>query len=365
MNNTFMHVRKRSLAFCLVIHCIGQLGLSTLTAQEKNYPDPAWQYVHDPRAWGWSTEKLEEAKVYSQSIGSAAVMIIENGLVVSEWGEVDENMHIFSIRKSLLNALYGIYVDRGKIQIHQTLADLGVDDKNPVLTGKEKRARIVDLLMSKSGVYHTAAYETPGMQKNRPKRESHEPGTHWYYNNWDFNALNTIFEKQTQLFLFETFEKEIARPLGMEDFRLENTETIREEVSVHPATVFRMSARDLARFGLLYLYDGVWQGKRILSKSWIKESTTPHSDLGMFGGYGYLWWVALKGEHFPFIKLPDGTFSARGTGEQNLLVIPSLNLVIVHRTRVEGTDNPMVKVTDFGRLLSKILAAKGLETSPW
>jgi len=53
------------------------------------------------------------------------------------------------------------------------------------------------LLEARSGVYHAALYETPAMAKQRPARGSHEPGTFWYYNNWDFNALGTIYEHAT------------------------------------------------------------------------------------------------------------------------------------------------------------------------
>ena len=74
-----------------------------------------------------------------------------------------------------------------------TLAELGIDDNEPSLTDVEKRATVRDLLTARSGVYHPALYETPGMAAMRPLRGSHLPGTHWYYNNWDFNALGTIY----------------------------------------------------------------------------------------------------------------------------------------------------------------------------
>src|SRR6266436_1013879 len=58
----------------------------------------------------------------------------------------------------------------------------------------EKRATIADLLKARSGVYHPAVAETEWMKARRPARGSHLPGAIWYYNNWDFNALGTIFE---------------------------------------------------------------------------------------------------------------------------------------------------------------------------
>jgi len=278
--------------------------------------------------------------------------------VVDEWGEISQNWPVASIRKSFLSALYGIYINKGVIDISMTLAELGIDDAKPPLTDKEKKARVVDLLKSCSGVYHPAAAETPGMKKNRPERESHMPGTFWFYNNWNFNALGTIFEQEANISIFEAFKSHLANPLQMEDYRLENMKYLKEEASVHPAYDFQMSARDMARFGLLYLYEGEWEGKQIIPKSWVKESTTAHSDIGILGGYGYMWWVALNGEHFPFLKFPDGTFSARGVGEQVILIIPDWKIVIVHRTNVLKPQESYMHVTEFARILKRILQAK-------
>ncbi len=131
-----------------------------------------------------------------------------------------------------------------------------------------------------------------------------------------------------------------------------------EDLSDHPSAILWLSARDLARVGLMLLWEGEWYGQRVVPKAWIAESTAVHSELGILGGYGYSWWVASEGQHFPFVNLPDGTFSARGTGEQVLLVIPAWNTVIVHRGTVCGPGSEVMNVVDFGRLLQKILAAR-------
>jgi len=74
---------------------------------------------------------------------------------------------------------------------------LGMDDSPDPLTKQEKQARVVDLLRARSGVYHPVDFESPAQISSRPPRGSHAPGTFWFYNNWDFNALGTIFEKKT------------------------------------------------------------------------------------------------------------------------------------------------------------------------
>jgi CubicO group peptidase (beta-lactamase class C family) len=194
------------------------------------------------------------------------------------------------MRKSFLSALYGIYVNERRIPLSSTLEELGIDDVPP-LTAQEKQARLIDLLQARSGVYHSAAAEADEMRALRPARGSHGPGEFWYYNNWDFNVLGTVFEASTRLAIGEAFQNRIAEPLGMQDFRSRDVSYSRESVSVHRAYPFRMSARDAARFGLLYLRGGNWDGRQIVPTEWVEESTKPHSSLGpsgVFGIYGGL-----------------------------------------------------------------------------
>jgi len=278
----------------------------------------------------------------------------QNGTIVHQYGDLHQTFLTFSVRKSLISLLYGIYEKKGMINLHATLAQLGINDKTS-LTEMERQATVLDLLKARSGVYLPAAFETPGMQNNRPTRGQYKPGEHWFYNNWDFNALVTIFEQQTKRSVFQAFKESIADPIGMEDFDLRKQAYERDSVSRHPAALWTMSASDLLKLGVLLLNEGVHKGAEIIPKTWIEESTKVVSDNGIIGGYGYCWWVASGGNHFPFVTLPDGTYSARGTGEQILLVIPQRNVVIVHLTEVKGPDAPMMKVTAFGRLLKVVL----------
>ncbi len=342
----------------LLLALLVSFGASTDSLGQSRFPRATWDTIAQPEEYAWSVERLDRALAYADTIGSEAILIVEDGAIVRAWGATERRYKVMSIRKSILSALLGIEVGKGRVSLESTLEELGIDDVEPSLTDAERQARVVDLVTSRSGVYHQAAYETPGMQRRRPDSGSHEPGTYWFYNNWDFNALGTIFERASGTTIFEAFDDRIAQPLGMEDFRREDTERIQEPVSEHAANLFKLSARDLARFGLLFLRRGYWNGEEVVPEGWVVESTQPHVDNGMFGGYGYMWWVALNGEHYPLVRMPDGTFSARGTGEQNLVIIPSLDLIIVHLTDVDRPA-PRTHVTDFGRLLQRILAARG------
>jgi len=95
-----------------------------------------------------------------------------------------------------------------------------------------------------SGIYHPALYESARMKELKPERHSQIPGTQWYYNNWDFNAAGTAFEKLTGKKIFEAIEEEIAIPTGMEDFSAEDGWYVSGEESIHPAYPFAITAHD-------------------------------------------------------------------------------------------------------------------------
>lgn len=332
----------------------------------QNSEETTWLQYAAPEDAGWSSEKLAEAKKYYDTLGSTAVMIITDGKVVAAWGDVDRNTPVHSIRKSFMSALYGIYSDEGKIDINKTLQELNIDD-NPPLTDKEKQAKVIHLLKARSGIYHTAALEPKQMEEMRPQRGSFEPDTNYFYNNWDFNALATIFMQETGEDVFEAFQEKIADPLGMEDFKINHTiywkfnnafYTYDKSKSIHPGYSFSMSCRDLARFGQLYLQNGRWEGKQVIPEKWVKESTTSYSKTpdAFDGGYGYLWWISTCE---PFKGL--GTYSAKGLHANNIVIIPGANTVIVHRVNSLVPVSPFMKEVngwEFNQLITKIIASR-------
>jgi len=322
------------------------------------YPGGSWQKAKSPELFGWSSEKLAAAQAYSEQIGSAAVMIVEDGLVVDAWGETARKYEIHSMRKPLMSALIGIHVTEGHIDLSKTIEDLGIDDNEPSLTKAEKQATIADLIKSRSGIYHPALGEAPGMKAMRPERYSHAPDTFYYYNNWDFNAVGTIFEQETRAKIFEEFKRRIAKPLQMEDFNVDDCWYDAGTESRHRYYGFRMSARDLARFGLLYLRKGRWKNKQIVSSEWVRKSTATHSVIGSYRGYGYMWSTSENGGPYPNIHIKQRTFGHSGLGVHFFIVLPSRNLVIVHRVNTDK-PGPYPESNQLGRLLWLILDAAG------
>ena len=345
----------------------GQALQAASVSDSLYYPDAEWEEICCEASEAWDAAKLDEAYTYYKYLKSEAVVVIHKGRIVRRWGEYDRKFRIHSVRKSFLSALYGNYVADGTIDLDSSLEDLNIDDvatsEDPALSTAEKQATVRMLLQARSGVYHPAAYETAGMKANRPAREAYAPGTHWYYNNWDFNALGTIFEQETGKGIYQAFKTDIADPIGMQHYNPDTDGIYQSEsVSVHKAYTFNMSAMDMARFGLLIARQGKWKDNQIIPASWVEESTQSYSETGTSGGYGYLWWVAVDGKHFSNMdNAPEGMITARGNGGQVIVVVPGMDLVIVSRGNTyKGSDNE-VNYRELGRLFMKIIDAMPTE----
>jgi len=333
------------------------------------YPGTAWEKV-DASQSGWSNVKLAEARRYFGGLAEGSAFVVEHGRVVAEWGDPAKRVKLSSVRKSFLSALYGIHVRAGRLDLTKTLAQLDIDDQ-PALTATEKTATLRMVLEARSGVYHAYVGGSLADREAMPPRGSHLPGSFWYYNNWDFNVLGTVFEQQLHLKIGAEFRDRIATPLQMQDFRLEDmhyfggtAQTAAVEQSIHRAYHFSLTARDMARFGYLFLRGGAWKGQQLIPRDWVTESTTSYSDAGGGGGYGYLWWV----NGFPGVSAPN--YSARGALGKYIVVVPERDLVVVYQNHTEFPDDaaayppeklrrlPNVSAEQMGGLLKRILDAQ-------
>ena len=238
-------------------------------------------------AWSWDADALAALHEPAATVGTHSYLLVDGaGCVIDQFGDLDEKLQVFSVRKSMNSALIGALVAEGRLDLDATLEALGIDDTGG-LSDRERAATVRDLLMARSGVYHQAVYETPGMQSNRPERNSVAPGERWFYNNWDFNTLHTIAERAGGARSGELFARYIATPIGVTGFQDFDAHHIYGPQSEHAAVEFYLDAWDQARFGLLLLHGGRWGDREVLPASWVAESTSPHSDAGILGGYGY------------------------------------------------------------------------------
>jgi CubicO group peptidase (beta-lactamase class C family) len=166
--------------------------------------------------------------------------------------------------------------------------------------------------------------------------------------------LGVIFERRTGKSIFDAFAEEIAKPVGMMDFQAADGEyRYEKEKSPIPSYSFRMSARDLALYGLLFLRNGEWNGKQIVPRAWIEASTQTYSiDNPQIGiGYGLLWGTLPETS-----PLGKAVFHA-GLGIHVLMILPADKLVIVNRV---DTDAPFTMTGE--NLFQAIMMLRGAKT---
>lgn len=286
-----------------------------------------------PKDAGFRPDGLEALEMKLFTLPTTAFMVVTGGKAIYSYGDLPQVSYLASARKSVLSMLYGKYVLNGTIDLDKTMADLGIDEPDGLLP-IEKTARVRDLLIASSGVYHPAG--SPGDDPNSPPRGSKEPGKFFHYNNWDFNVLGAIFEKATGKTVFAALDEELAKPLQFQDFQLSRQRMMGfESRSRFLAYHLFLSARDMARLGLVMLRGGDWNGKQVVPAAWVKESTTTRvapDAVGRGGelGYGYLWWIPATRNTAPW----QGSYMASGQFGQFILVMPAIDTVIVHRRAV-------------------------------
>ncbi|MFM0619389.1 serine hydrolase [Paraburkholderia nemoris] len=348
-----LKVTRRAFLALAIADLVAQSSISFAgqSSDAIDWPGAEWDRI-TPEQAGWSADALAQAHGYAQSIGTATLVIVHRGRMLDSLGDIARKLQVNSVRKSLLSALIGIAVAEKKIDPDTSLASLNIDDTPPGLTDAEKEATVRQLLQARSGVYHPALYETVGEKRLRPARGSHPPGTFWYYNNWDFNVLGAIYERAVGASIFESFRQRIASPIGMQDYRPQDGRYVRGPESMYPAYLFHLSARDLARFGLLYLRSGQWNNEAIVPASWVSESTRAWSENHLHSGYGYLWWTGLADRRTAVMDLPPGGFWADGHGGQFVVVDPVNDIVVVHQT-----DGRKVTERQMGHLMWLIYTA--------
>jgi CubicO group peptidase (beta-lactamase class C family) len=311
----------------------------------------------------WSPGGMDAVRALAKDLEIRGLVVLNAGHPVLTYGEPAAVDRIASCRKSFLSALYGIAIRDQKIDIDQTLGQVGIDDYAK-LTDTERGATLRQLLQARSGVYIPSSAETPAMKAARPARGSHPPGSFWYYNNWDFNVLGEAYQRLTGYSVFQAFEHQLAIPLGFEDFDPMKHASYGYDPDAprFPAYNLWLSARDMARFGQLYLQKGRWRGRDIVPADWVALTTktpTPTGRApGILSGYGYLWWGDLDPAKS---GLPPGSYTAAGNGGRHIAVLPAIDTVVAFHP-FELEDKPQAKVyTDPGgldRLLKQIIAAR-------
>lgn len=310
---------------------------TTPPAAPEPSSEPAWDWpVATPEEEGMSSGKLadllEEIQARQDPIDS--VLVIRHGRVVLDAYvdpfRKDLRHELYSCTKSVLSMLVGIAIQEGEIaDVQAPVLDFFPGRTIAHLDGRKRALRLEHLLTmspgfewSEKGVPHWAAqnsgtlmaYSSDPVQFVLDKPVIAEPGTRFTYNSGGSQLLASILERSTGMDLLAFARERLFGPLGISDVSWKVT-----HAGNHAGGGgLQMKPRDLARLGELYLKGGAWNGRRIVPQAWIQESVRPRIAASEDTWYGYHWWIPA-----------DGSYAARGFGDQILWVLPELQMVIV------------------------------------
>ncbi|MCR8842416.1 beta-lactamase family protein [Paenibacillus sp. SC116] len=293
---------------------------------------------------------------YLQKASATGFLVIHDDTIVTEQYYNGYNQHStamsMSVAKSIVSALVGIALDEGALKdVHDPITSY-----LPELIGSGfDGASIKDILQMSSGVRFNEDYNdkdaeihtflsdvfgekaVPISKYVQQLTKLQEPG-HFEYKSVDTQVLWMLLEKTTGNHVSAYLEEKLWKPLGMEQDAYWSTDLHGNEIAF---TFINATLRDYAKFGRLYLHNGNWNGRQLISEQWIKASVTPdRADLmpgaaNDFFGYGYQWWAPLGS---------DGTeFMARGIYGQHIYVNQKEHTVIVK----SGVDPTVFNIHDY------------------
>jgi hypothetical protein len=269
--------------------------------------------------------------------GTRAVVVVWHGQLVAERYADGFDRHTrlagWSMTKGVTNALAGILVKEGKL-------NTGAPAPIPAWSGDDRRLiTVADLMHMNSGLRWWEFYGGPSDATDMLFKEAnmgeyaansslrHSPGQVFNYSSGTANILSLILRKAIGEEYYYRFPYEqLFEKIGMYSAVLEPDAS----GTFVGSSYCYATARDWARFGLLYLHDGIWNGQRILPEGWVKWTTTGSS-------YGALWWLNKdEGGVRRHPRLPGDCYACEGYEGQYVWVVPGMDLVVVRLASEHG-----------------------------
>ena len=341
---------------------------------------------------GWLTASLQDVGLNEGKLGELikdikrgeyenihSILIVKNGKLVfeeyfngytfnysgdqfrgeyTEFG-IDTIHNLASVTKAFTSALIGIAIDHGFIQsVHEKVftyfpeySHLSDENKDKITiehlltmtSGLEWNEWDVPLTdYEKNDLIQLFVVEDP-IEYILAKPVVAEAGTKWYYSGGDANLLGEIIRRATGLRIDDFAEKYLFNPLGITDY---------EWKFINPDIVYtsgdsKLRPRDMAKFGYLYLNNGIWNGNRTISKEWVEASTENYISIPvpfaaeMYGeSYGYQWWLRTDYDN----SKPYQSFLRTGWGGQRISVYPEVNMVVILTGGNYATAEPVNEI---------------------
>jgi CubicO group peptidase (beta-lactamase class C family) len=340
------------------------------------FPGRDWESAA-PAAQGLDPQKLELATAYlrkhSGRDGVRELVIVRNGRLVWQGENIDQRHGVWSCTKSFSSTVLGLLIDEGKCTLETRAKDIV-----PELARHYPEVTLRHLTTMTSG-YRAMRDEPRGSYRHGPSDTPFEPspeplfapGTKYAY--WDsaMNLFGLVLTKIAGEPLEQYFERKIAGPIGMRrdswdwgDYATVDGIVVNGGSGNSNRHIF-VTAREMARFGHLFLNHGTWDGRQLISREWIESATAvhvpaslpwaqPESEIDGRGVYGCNWWrngIKADGKR-EWPGAPAETFAASGHNNNRMFVIPPWKMVVVRL----GLDQADGKISGavWGRFLELV-----------
>lgn len=336
---------------------------SPASAEASDAEWPLGERVSPVTAGDFDADALDKAvagmfeEKWPSPLNTTSVLVVHKGQIVAEaydnGATADTPLLGWSMTKSVTGMLIGILVDQGRI-------DLDAPAPIPEWQGTEKAAITTrQLLNMASGIENNENYkglsdvsqmlylESDQLSFATGQKLVHEPGTVFDYSTPEANRLAAVLRGVLggQQAVYDFYQKELFHKLGI------YTGFIEFDASggMVGGAYGYMTTRDWAKLGLLYLNDGVWDGERVFTASWMRTALAPSAAASH---YGAQLWLNTGGERW--YDLPEDIFYFMGHQGQRVIMVPSKDLVIVRTGVTEDYELQKQAISEF---LHQVIAA--------
>ena len=307
------------------------------------WPTQGWR-TSTPEEQGFDSGKLAAGlqALHESKVNIDSLLIIRNGYVMLDayFYPYDSTIphKLASVTKSVMTTLIGIAADQGKLQLDQPMVSFFPDRTIANLDTQKEHITVRHLASMMNGFTSGClAGDEPTLNAMRSnpdwvqaaldRKMVQEPGTSFCYDSPGMHLLSAILQKATGMTALDFARQNLFEPLGIREVFWESD----PQGYTHGWGDLYLTPRDAAKIGYLWLNNGAWEGKQIVSAAWVADSVKVHSNGGM-DDYGYGWWVS------------EDSYYAMGRGGQNIKVYPSYNAIVI--TTANGFDydqiNPLL-----------------------
>ena len=275
--------------------------------------------------------------------GNPNGLIIKNGYIIGKWGETKRVDMTFSVTKSYLSTTAAIAFDQELISLDDKLINYVWDGKfddphNSKITWHHLLNQSSQWSGNLFGTYDWADRPPRGLTLEEIKKQTLlPPGKDYKYNDVRVNLLSYSLLNVFRIPLPKVLKKYVMDPIDASNtwrwYGYDESMKIIDGVDVqsvsgggHFGGGMFISSEDHARFGLLFLRDGLWKGKRLISSEWINKMRIPSDNNS---SYGYMWW--LNRDQRKWEGLSENIYYGSGFGGNYIIVVPDHDIVIVAR----------------------------------